>query len=144
MTHKIVRHARGRWKRRSCSWLRHGQHWSISAARICKCGMNRKGNVRAGGFRGRVVEHAVPWRGHHKLSPAFSSCNRTLTWIAAEYIRIPLADDGLIPIPTFQTTSSDNTTESLANDYLMSHWKSLIPPCTDYPSDCVDRFQHCG
>jgi threonine dehydrogenase-like Zn-dependent dehydrogenase len=44
---------------------------------------------------------------------------RRLTWIAAEYIRIPLADDGLIPIPTFQTTSSDNTTESLANDYLM-------------------------
>ncbi|KAM0689288.1 hypothetical protein Q7P36_011365 [Cladosporium allicinum] len=37
----------------------------------------------------------------------------------AEYIRIPLADDGLIPVPTFQSTSFDNTTESLANDYLM-------------------------
>ena len=54
-----------------------------------------------------------------KVSFGIWTSRRTLTWIAAEYIRIPLADDGLIPIPTFQTTSSDNTTESLANDYLM-------------------------
>jgi threonine dehydrogenase-like Zn-dependent dehydrogenase len=54
-----------------------------------------------------------------KVSVENRIARRTLTWIAAEYIRIPLADDGLIPIPTFQTTSSDNTTESLANDYLM-------------------------
>jgi hypothetical protein len=26
--------------------------------------MNRRANVRAGGFRGRVVEHAVSWRGN--------------------------------------------------------------------------------
>jgi hypothetical protein len=32
--------------------------------------MNKKGSVRAGGVRGRVVEHAVPWRGDHKLRPA--------------------------------------------------------------------------
>jgi threonine dehydrogenase-like Zn-dependent dehydrogenase len=55
-----------------------------------------------------------------KVSIEVRRSRRTLTWIAAEYIRIPLADDGLIPIPSFQTTSSENTTaKSLANDYLM-------------------------
>lgn len=54
-----------------------------------------------------------------KVSFGIWTSRRTLTWIAAEYIRIPLADDGLIPVPTFQYTSLDNTTESLANDYLM-------------------------
>jgi hypothetical protein len=39
--------------------------------------MNKKGNVRTGGFRGRVVEHAVPWRGDHKLRPASSLCGRS-------------------------------------------------------------------
>jgi hypothetical protein len=39
--------------------------------------MNRKASVRAGGFRGRVVEHAVPWRGDHKLPPVSSSCGRS-------------------------------------------------------------------
>jgi threonine dehydrogenase-like Zn-dependent dehydrogenase len=38
---------------------------------------------------------------------------------AAEYIHIPFADEGLIPIPEIQTSSSKNTTVSLANDYLM-------------------------
>jgi len=37
----------------------------------------------------------------------------------AEYIRIPFADEGLIPIPAPQTSSSENVTASLANDYLM-------------------------
>jgi threonine dehydrogenase-like Zn-dependent dehydrogenase len=54
-----------------------------------------------------------------KVSIEQRMSRRILKWIAAEYIRIPLADDGLIPVPTFQTTSTDNTTESLANDYLM-------------------------
>ena len=39
--------------------------------------------------------------------------------LAAEYIRIPFADEGLIPIPALQTSSSENATASLANDYLM-------------------------
>ena len=54
-----------------------------------------------------------------KVSILISRSGRALISNAAEYIRIPLADDGLIPIPTMQTTSADNTTESLANDYLM-------------------------
>jgi len=39
--------------------------------------------------------------------------------VAAEYVRIPFADEGLIPIPAPQSSSSGNTTSSLANDYLM-------------------------
>ena len=39
--------------------------------------------------------------------------------LSAEYIRIPFADEGLIPVPAFQTSSSENATVSLANDYLM-------------------------
>ena len=54
-----------------------------------------------------------------KVSFGIWTSRHTLTWIVAEYIRIPLADDGLIPVPTFQSTSFDGTTESLANDYLM-------------------------
>ncbi|GAB7335617.1 hypothetical protein MBLNU13_g07944t1 [Cladosporium sp. NU13] len=37
----------------------------------------------------------------------------------AEYIRIPFADEGLIPIPVLQTSTPGNVTASLANDYLM-------------------------
>ena len=45
--------------------------------------------------------------------------NRVTDKFAAEYIRIPFADEGLIPIPAMQASSSENTTASLANDYLM-------------------------
>jgi threonine dehydrogenase-like Zn-dependent dehydrogenase len=45
---------------------------------------------------------------------------RTVTNLhPAEYIRIPFADDSLIPIPALQTSTSENATASLANDYLM-------------------------
>lgn len=39
--------------------------------------------------------------------------------LPAGYIRIPFADEGLIPIPALQTTTAGNETVSLANDYLM-------------------------
>jgi hypothetical protein len=51
----------------------------------CECGMNRRANVRAGGFRGRVVEHAAPWRGDHRLLPASSLCGRS-SWLKSASI----------------------------------------------------------
>lgn len=40
--------------------------------------------------------------------------------LAAEYIRIPYADQGLLPVPSFNRTDpSTNETISLANDYVM-------------------------
>lgn len=92
----------------------------------------------------------VIWVEHRVSSLTISSgyCYFILTDSSnkAEYLRIPFADNGLIPIPSLEyTNSTTNETVSLANDYVMisdifaTGWASL-----DYagfqPGDTVAVF----
>lgn len=94
-----------------------------------------------------VMAMVVIWVEHRVSSSNYLVfISPSLTSNKAEYLRIPFADNGLIPIPSLEyTNSTTNETVSLANDYVMisdifaTGWASL-----DYagfqPGDTVAVF----